>query len=115
MHSPNTEILPPNLSVNSVTILEGNRQVVSCLLNTPPGLIPDSIEWFDEEGNLVPTNFVKLTFSSISRDDAGTYRCTLTVGSESRSSSVTIVVLCECCCAVFLLCCIEKCLSNRWP
>ena len=115
MHSPNLEILPPNLNVNSLTLPEGNRQVVSCLLNTPPGLIPDSIEWFDEEGNLVPTSFLELTFVSITRDDAGTYRCTLTVGSVSRSSSLPVVVLCECC-AVFLLCCIEKCLFlTRWP
>ena len=113
MHSPNLEILPPNLNVNSLTLPEGNpREVVSCLQNTPPGLIPDSIDWFDEEGNLVPTNFVELTFVNISRDDAGTYRCTLTVGSVSRSSSLPVVVLCECCCVVFY--CVAFVLT-RWP
>ena len=81
-----------------MTIPEGNQQVVVCVANIPPAISPDGLDWFDEEGNIVPTNFVELTFPSISRDDAGTYTCTLRVGSVNISSSVTIVVLCECCC-----------------
>ena len=84
------------MSINSLTAQEGTSHVIQCDDNNNHFFFNTSINWYDEEGNVVPNRFLDLRFTNISRNNASTYTCRVTRDEQMLSDSVTIVVLCEC-------------------
>ena len=94
-----TDLSPPTISPESLTINEGSDRSIFCLSSSPRALVVDEM-WLNPQMVAAAEGFGNiLSFVNISRSQSGVYRCILTSGAtnQTETADFPVTVNCEYC------------------